>query len=94
MASITISREHSALLDRTAKALGKRIGRAVSRKEVLAAVLDIAANDEKAYDPVAPLRAVSPLRREAMQVERASRTTSYDIDMLFSALRLTGDTSG
>ena len=88
MASITVSREQTAFLDRTARELGKRIGRAISRKEVLTAIIEIALNDEKAYDPAAPLTVISPLRREVVQAEKSNRTTAYDIDALFSALHI------
>jgi len=84
---VKLQPHHAAFLDRTARRLSARVGRAVSRDEVLGALLDIAVQDEGVYDPDAPERPLSPLRRGVLQEERGTRTCQLGERALTLALR-------
>jgi hypothetical protein len=66
--------EHEAYLTRTARRLSRDLGRTVSKKDVLEAILDLALQDEELFDPEDPGRPISAERRAVMQVEKTLRT--------------------
>jgi hypothetical protein len=87
MASFSVTIAHQAFLERQANRLTERLGRKVSPKEILYALLDIAISDEGIYDPDSPTaQLISSERRELVQQEREQRTVPLDFAMLLSAL--------
>jgi len=78
---------HTAYLERTARRLARRSGHDVAPLQVLEALLDMAIADEGMYDPADPLRPLDPLRRQFLQGEGTTRTTSFDGERLVAALR-------
>lgn len=85
MPSVTLTKHHSAFLERTARRLSNLSGKAVSKKEVLAALLDIAIEDEGVYDPETS-EPLEPLRKQICQAERGARTASFDVDAIFTEI--------
>ena len=86
MPSITISREQSAFLERTARRISDLRARKVTKREILGALLEIAIEDEGIYDPHTS-EPVDPYRRRICQAERESRTASFDVESLLTAVR-------
>ena len=67
---------HEGYLERVSRRLSQRIGRSVSKREVLEAILDLALLDEGLFDPEDPGTPMSSTRREILKTEAESRTTS------------------
>ena len=86
MASVIITKHHSAYLERTARRLSELSGKRVGKKDVLHALLDTAIEDEAIYDP-ATSEPIDPYRKRICQAERKGRTASFDVEALFSSLR-------
>jgi hypothetical protein len=66
--------EHEAYLTRTARRLSRDLGKTVSKKDILEAILDLAIQDEELFDPEDHGQPISAERRAVMQVERTLRT--------------------
>jgi hypothetical protein len=86
MASITITKHHSAYLERAGRRLSELAGRKVGKREVLQALIDTAMEDEATYDPETS-EPIDPYRKKICQRDREARTASFDIEALFSVLR-------
>lgn len=86
MPSITVNQHQSAYLERTARRLTSLLGRKVSKRDVLSALLDVAIEDEGMYDPETS-EPIDPYRKKIVQAEREGRTASFDVDALFDSLK-------
>lgn len=67
-----------AYLERVSRQMGKHLGRAVSKREVYDALFEMAIRDEGLFDPERPSRPISVERREIVQAETATRTSSLE----------------
>jgi hypothetical protein len=85
MPTITITREQSAYLERTARQLSSLANRKVGKREVLSALLDTAIEDEAVYDPETS-EPLDPYRKRICQAEREARTASFDVESLLTAI--------
>ena len=85
MPTITITKEHAAYLERTARRLSDLAHKKVSKRDVLTALLDTAIEDEAVYDPETS-EPLDPYRKQVCQAEREARTASFDVDSLFEAI--------
>lgn len=85
MPTVTITQHQSAYLGRTARTLSERLGKKVSKKEVLYALIDTAIEDEAIYDPQTS-EPLDPLRKRICQAERRGRTASFDAEGLLRAV--------
>lgn len=86
MPSITISRDQSAFLERTARRLSDLKGKRVTKREVIDALFEIAIEDEGVYDPITS-EPVDPYRKKICQAEKEGRTASFDIESLITTCR-------
>jgi len=85
MADINLHGQHLSYLDRTARKMSRRLGKRVSRRDVVEALIEIAISDEEIYDPEYEIPTTS-LRREIVQVERESRTCKYSVEELLQVV--------
>ena len=84
---MALKEHHVAYLNRTSRILSSRIGKNVSRDEVLGLLIDRAIQDEEMFDPEFPLeKALDPTRRGLLQTESVHRTTSFSPAELLQSL--------
>jgi len=79
---------HDAYLQRVSRRLSQKLGRSVSKREILEAVLDLALLDEGLFDPADLGNPVSQTRREILKAESDSRMTGLSPQELLDRVLL------
>ena len=86
MPSISLTTDQAAFLDRTARSLSEKVGRKVSRRDVLSLLIEVAIEDEAVYD-IESGGPLSPYKKRISQAQRRSRTASFDVGALVEACK-------
>lgn len=77
---------HRRYLARNARQLSLTLGRKVTERDVLGALLDMAIADEEIYDPK-DSRPVSAERRAIIQAEKAGRSQAFGAEEILRRLK-------